>query len=477
MTVPLTLFRRRRPAISGAPVMTIAPATPDLDELARTVVGPVLRAGDPGLADEVAPFNVAHSPSPAVVVGATSAADVAAAVSWAVAAGRTVAVQATGHGLLGTLDDAVLVTTSRMSDVVIDPVARTARVGAGVRWRQVIDAAAPHGLAPLSGSSSDVGVVGYTLGGGLGVMARKHGFAADHVRRAELVTADGRIRTVDAESDPELFWALRGGKGNVGIVTELEFDLMPVAGLHGGCVFYPGAAARELLHAYREWTPGLPEETTTSIAILRMPPDPAVPGPLRGQTVVHLRFAHLGPAEKGEALIAPMRAVAPALMDTVADMPYTAVDSIHMDPTDPMPSFDRGMTLRELPAEAVDALLEVAGPDVEVPLVMVELRHLGGALSRPAAVPNAVAGRDAAYSAWVLGPMVPPLVDVVPAVTAGVIARLAPWAARGSLLNFLGAAGPQEVGTLWGDGDLERLRALRRRLDPAGVFAHGHVVA
>ncbi|MGY2130365.1 FAD-binding oxidoreductase [Blastococcus sp. SYSU DS0617] len=464
--------------------MTAAPdlspdrtAVPDVPALARAVAGPVLTAGDPGFAAEVAPFNVAHRPDPAVVVGATSAEDVSAAVRWAVDTGRAVAVQATGHGLLGHLRDAVLVTTSRLDRVEIDPEARTARVGAGVRWRQVIDAAAPHGLAPLSGSSSGVGVVGYTLGGGLGVLARRYGFAADHVRRARLVTADGAIRDADAVSDPELFWALRGGKGNFGIVTELEFDLFPVAGLHGGAVFFPGSAAHGLLHAYREWTPTLPEETTTSIAILRMPPDPAVPEPLRGQTVVHLRFAHLGPAAEGAALLAPMRAVAPALIDTVADMPYAAVDGIHMDPPDPMPSFDRGMTLRELPAEAVDALLEVAGPQVEVPLVLAELRHLGGALSRPAAVPNAVAGRDAAYSAWVLGPMVPPLVDVVPAVTAAVLDRLRPWAARGSLLNFLGAAGPQEVGTLWGGEDLARLRAVKRRLDPTGVFAHGHAIA
>ncbi|TKJ30287.1 FAD-linked oxidase [Blastococcus sp. CCUG 61487] len=458
---------------SAVPPHTVAPS---LDELAAAVAGPVLRAGDPGLADEVAPFNLAHLLRPAVVVGATSTADVATAVGWAARAGMSVAVQATGHGLMSALDDAVLVTTSRLDRLEIDPAARTAVVGAGVRWRRVIDAAAEHGLAPLSGSSSDVGVVGYTLGGGTGVMARKHGFAADHVRRATLVTADGTARTVDADSDAELFWALRGGKGNLGIVTELEFGLVPVTDLHGGGIFYPGTAARELLHAYREWAPGLPEETTTSIAILRMPPDPDVPEPLRGQTVVHLRFAHLGPAEEGAALLAPMRAVAPSIIDTVAQMPYTAVDAIHVDPTEPLPSHHDGMTLRALPAEAVDALLEVAGPDVEVPLIMVELRQLGGALSRPAAVPNAVAGRDAAYSAWVLGLMAPPLVDVVPAAAGAVIDRLAPWAARGSLLNFLGPAGPQEVGALWSDGDLARLKALKRRLDPDGVFRHGHVV-
>lgn len=452
-------------------------ATPDVDALVRAVSGPVLQPGDPAYAGEVAPFNLTHSPAPAVVVGATSAEDVAAAVRWAVSAGRTVAVQATGHGIVGDLRDAVLVTTRRMDDVAIDPAARTARVGAGARWRQVIDAAAAHGLAPLSGSSSGVGVVGYTLGGGIGVLARKYGFAADHVRRAWLVSADGTVREVDADSDPELFWALRGGKGNLGIVTELEFDLVPVAGLHGGAIFFPGSAAHDLLHAYRQWTPTLPEETTTSIAILRMPPDPAVPEPLRGQTVVHLRFAHLGPAGEGTALLSPMRAVAPPLIDLVADMPYAAADSIHMDPTEPMPTHHDGMTLRDLPPEAVDALLETAGPDVEVPLIMAELRHLGGALARPASVPNAVTGRDAAYGVWVLAPMAPPLVDVVPAVTAGVVDRLRPWAARGALLNFLGAAGAEEVGALWTAEDLARLQAVRRRLDPAGVFAHGHVIA
>ncbi|MGY1810729.1 FAD-binding oxidoreductase [Blastococcus sp. SYSU D00669] len=450
---------------------------PDTDDLARVVAGPVLRAGDPALADEVTPFVTTHTPLPAVVVGATSADDVAAAVGWARERGLGVAVQATGHGLVEDLAGAVLVTTKRMDDVVVDPAARTARVGAGARWRQVIDAAAPHGLAPLSGSSSGVGVVGYTTGGGLGVLARKYGFAADLVRRAEVVTADGAVRTVDADTDPELFWALRGGKGSFGIVTALEFDLVPVATLYGGCIFFPGAAAAAVLHAYREWVATVPEETTSSVAILRLPPDPSLPPPLQGQTVVHLRIAHLGSADEGAALLAPMRAAAPSIVDTVAEMPYAAVDSIHMDPTTPMPAFDRGLTLRELTAETVDALLAAAGPDVELPLAMAEIRHLGGALSRPAAVPNAVAGRDAAFSAWVLGPMFPPLVDVVPAIVESVVDRLRPWAARGALLNFLGAAGPQEVGTLWGDGDLERLIAVKRRVDPEDVFRFGHRVA
>ncbi|MGY1637489.1 FAD-binding oxidoreductase [Geodermatophilus sp. SYSU D00742] len=447
--------------------MTTAP-TPDPSALAARVSGPVLLPGDAGFAAEVAGFNLAHPPRPAVVVGATGPEDVAAAVRWAAGAGLAVTVQATGHGLVDDLAGTLLVTTARMTELTVDPAARTARAAAGVRWRQVIDAAAPHGLAPLSGSSSGVGVVGYTLGGGLGPLGRRYGFAADAVRRVQLVTADGAVTTVDAASDPDLFWAVRGGRSAFGVVTALEFDLVPVTGLHGGGLFYAGPAASDVLHAWREWTAALPEETSTSVAVLRLPPDPALPGPLRGQTVVHLRFAHLGPADEGKALLAPMRAVAPALLDTVTDLPFTAVDAVHMDPTEPMPTHDRGTLLRELPAEAVDALLAVAGPQVDVPLAMVELRQLGGALGRPAAVPNAVAGRDAAYSCWALGPMAGPAAAVVPAVAASVVERLAPWSTGRSLLNFRGTPGP---GGVWDDADLARLRAVRDRVDPAGLFA------
>jgi FAD/FMN-containing dehydrogenase len=456
--------------------MTTSSPSDVLDDLQLRVAGPVLTGDDPRVAAEVAGFNTTYTPRPVAVVGATCADDVAAAVRWAADRGHPVAVQCTGHGLVSDMAGSVLVTTRRLSAVAVDPVARTARVGAGVRWAQVIEAAAPHGLAPLNGSSSGVGVVGYTLGGGLGPMARRYGFAADHVRSVELVTADGAVRRVDAISDPELFWALRGGKGNFGIVTELEFDLVPVASLHGGGVFFPGEAAAALLHAYRTWVETLPEETTTSIALLRLPPLPALPEPLRGRFVVHLRFAHLGPADEGAALLAPMRAVAPAIMDLVGDMPYAAVDSIHMDPVDPMPTWERGATLRALPAEAVDALLAAAGPDVEVPLIMVELRHLGGAVARPAPTPNAVAGRGAAFALFALGPMVGPLVETVPALTQAVVDRMAPWAARGALLNFLGSAGPDRVRRLWDDADLERLLAVKRRVDPGGLFSTGHAL-
>ena len=190
--------------------------------------GPVYAAGDDGMAAEVATWNVAVQHTPAIAVGATCAADVAAAVSWAAARGLGVAVQATGHGPVRNAAGSVMITTRRMQGLSIDPERRVARVEAGVKWIRVLEAAAEFGLAGLCGSSSDVGVIGYTLGGGMGSLGRKHGFSADHVRTVEIVTADGRLHRVCAENEPELFWAVRGGKGNFGIVTALEIELVPV---------------------------------------------------------------------------------------------------------------------------------------------------------------------------------------------------------------------------------------------------------
>ena len=440
-------------------------ALPTLDTTALVVAGPVLVPGDPGFAEEVGGFNLAAVAAPALVVGATSADDVAAAVRWAAAHDRKVAVQATGHGLYGDLGDAVLISTRRMDAVHVDPGARTARVGAGIPWRAVIDAAAPHGLAPLSGSSSTVGVVGYTTGGGLGPLSRRFGFAADHVRRLRIVTADGQVREVNPEWNADLFWAVRGGKSNLGIVTEIEFDLLPVASFYGGGLFFPAAAARDVLHAWRTWAPTLPDDASTSVALLQLPPDPALPEPLRGRYVVHVRFVHLGPATDGEALLAPMRAVAAPLLDAVTEMPYAAIDAVHMDPPQPLPFADRGAALAELPAEAVDALLAAAGPDAGSPLTIVELRLLGGAIARAPEVPNAVTGRGTAFSLFAIGVAAGPQAGAVPGALDAVVAAVRPWTS-GALVNF-----PSGADDPWEGPDRDRLEAIVTRHDPDGVFA------
>ena len=459
---------------------TLAPGIPaaDVEDLRTRVQGPVLAAGDDGLADEVASWNLAVQHTPAVAVGATCAADVATAVSWAVAHGLRVAVQATGHGPVRNAAGSLMITTRRMQGVHIDPIRRTARVQAGVKWQRVIAAAAEYGLAGLCGSSSDVGVVGYTLGGGLGSLGRKHGFAADHVQAVEIVTADGALRRVSAESEPELFWAIRGGKGNFGVVTALEIGLVPVRSLYAGGIFFDGADAAAILHTFRSWAPALPEDVSTSIAILRTPDMETVPPPLRGRTVVHLRYAYSGDdAAEGERLLQPMTAAGTVLLGFVHPLLPTETDSIHMDPVDPVPAWEKGMLLAELTEETVEALLATAGPQVDVPLIMVEIRLLGGALARQPKVPNAVAGRDGAWAVLVLAPGIPELAQVVPVVGRGVLGGLGPWAAPGCLVNFLGdVTGPAEVAAAWSPEVADRLRQVKRAVDPNGVFTFGHAL-
>ncbi|WP_029430201.1 FAD-binding oxidoreductase [Blastococcus sp. URHD0036] len=458
----------------------LEPAVPpaDVDDLRTRVHGPVYAAGDDGLGAEVAAWNVAVRHTPAVAVGATCAADVVAAVQFAVAHGLPVAVQATGHGPVRNAAGTVLITTRRMQGVAVDPHRRTARVQAGAKWAAVLEAAAEHGLTGLCGSSSDVGVVGYTLGGGQGSLGRRFGFAADTVTAVEIVTADGSLRRVDATTDPELFWAVRGGKGSFGVVTALEIGLVPVASVLGGGVFFAAEDAAAVLHAYREWAPTLPEEASSSVAVLRLPPLPDLPPPLQGQTVVHLRYVYCGDDfAEGERLVAPMLDAGRIVLGAIVPLLPTEMDAVHMDPKDPMPGWEKGMLLAELTAETVDAFLAAAGPQAPVPLVMAEIRQLGGALGRQPAVPNAVAGRSGAWSVLVLGPMVPELADVLPAIGRGVLDALRPWAAPGCMVNFLGdVSGPEEVLAAYEPADAVRLRAVKRAVDPADVFSHGHAV-
>jgi FAD/FMN-containing dehydrogenase len=237
--------------------------------LAAMVAGSVLLPGDAGYDDERAVFNLNHELLPAVIVVPQSAADVQAAVVFAAGQHRPVLVKTTGHQIVGSARGAVVIATHRMNDITIDAVGRTARVGAGVLWSEVIAKAAKAGLAPLNGSNPTVGVSGYTLGGGLSpTLGRSHGYAADHVRSLDVVTADGELRHVDAESEPDLFWALRGGKGNFAVVTALEFDLFPVSRLYGGGIYFPGERTADVLRAWTAWHPRTPETMVTSLAVM-----------------------------------------------------------------------------------------------------------------------------------------------------------------------------------------------------------------
>jgi FAD/FMN-containing dehydrogenase len=437
--------------------------------------GPVFRQGEDGYDAERAGFNLAVDHHPELIVGATGPDDVVAAVNHASARGLAVAVLTTGHGPSVSADGQVLINTRRMNDVQVDPAARTARVGGGVRWEQVLPQTGPHGLAPLNGSSPNVGVVGYTLGGGIGPLGRQYGFAADRVRRVDIVTADGQLRQVTADSDPELFWALRGGKGNFGVVVGLEFELVPVSRLYGGGLFFPAEAAADAMHAYSRWSLTAPEEMSSSALMIQFPPIPEIPEVFRGKHITNLRLAFTGTAEEGERLVKPLRDVGPMIMDTLGELPYTEVGSIYNDPTEPIPAADSNSSLHTLDEDAVNAILSVAGPDTGSPLI-IEARQLGGAYARPPEIPSAVGNRDCAYTVFAAGVLHPGQQDAIQTAQEQLHDKLRPWATGRTTYNFSGIndADPERVKLAFSPDDYSRLAKAKAIYDPDNLFRINH---
>ncbi|MGW5441294.1 FAD-binding oxidoreductase [Nocardia asteroides] len=435
--------------------------------------GPVFTPDDAGYAAEIAGFQTAYTHRPALVVGAVHAEDVRAAVEYAARHGLPVAVQATGHGLSVAADRGVLITTRRMDAVTVDAEARTARVGAGVRAGALVEAAARHGLAPLTGSSPSVGVVGYVLGGGVGLLAREFGYAADHVRAIDLVTADGRMRTLTPADD--LFGAVLGSGGNFGVVTGLELDLMPLTEVYGGQLIFDTELVDAALEAWRAWTATLPDTLTSTVAVVTFPDIAPVPEPLRGRHVASIRVAYDGPAAEGERLVAPLRAIGDRLRDDLRTMPYTDSHTIHSDPDFPHAYAATNALLSELTPGTLAALRGQTAPGGPVDAV-VDIRHLGGALRRGTAA--AVDHRDAAYVVRVITDAGPG--DAAPAGLAAVRAALAPWTI-GHSLNFLYGAGAAadaaqtEAG--FAPATYARLTAAKAIYDPRNMFRFNRNIA
>ncbi|MBT2507485.1 FAD-binding oxidoreductase [Streptomyces sp. ISL-98] len=450
--------------------VSAADGTGAAGRLGEQIRGAVLVPGDPGFDAGCAGFQTGYRHRPSVLVRAAGAEDVAAAVAHAAAHGLPVAVQATGHGLSVPLDGGLLISTGRMTGVTVDAAARTARIAAGTRVAAVVDAAARYGLAPLNGSSPDVGAVGYLLGGGLGLLARQFGYAADHVRAVDIVTADGRPRHVTAEHDPDLFWALRGAGANFGAVTAVEIDLVPVSRIYGGELAFDTARVPDLLESYRQWTTTLPEELTSSVSTIHYPDVSAVPAPLRGRHVTHVRIAYTGDARTGEELVAPLRAAGPGLVDTLGEMPYTECAAIYHDPSYPHAYLGDNVLLREFDAEAAASLTETTGPGAPVRCVL-DIRHLGGALGRAPKVPNAVGHREARYLVRVLTPLDGTSTEEARAAHRKVLDALAP-ARLGRFHNLVygACAADEPPEDFWERADHRRLTVLKTQYDPANLF-------
>ncbi|MBY6675447.1 FAD-binding oxidoreductase [Rhodococcus sp. BP-332] len=451
-------------------------ASPDLlVSLAAALTGTLSRPGEPGYERSV-PWNVAVPVDPVAVVAAATADDVAATVRAAREAGLRVAVQATGHGAVRIGPDTILVLTGDLDELTIDPDTRVARLGAGVRWQQVLDAGAPSGSAPLCGSSPNTGVTGFLTGGGIGPVARTYGVSSSRVRAFDLVTGDGTLRRVTPDSDADLFRGLCGGKSTLGIVTAVETELLPIAEFYAGALYYDGRHAAAVLEAWRVWSATLTEEHNTSLAFLQLPPLPGVPEPLAGKFVVAVRFASV--AEPGIAadVLAPMRAAAPTVIDTVTTIPYAAVGSVHADPVDPMPTREATTMLRVFDEEAAATVLVMTGPASSSPQVIVELRLLGGALGRPGPHPDVYCHREAAYSLLCIGVLAPPVADAVIAHGEAVVEALAPWSTGGSLPNFAASDDPAHLARVYDEDTRAWLGALAEQHDPAGIFRVGQVV-
>ncbi|MBB5081984.1 FAD-binding oxidoreductase [Nonomuraea endophytica] len=474
----------RRTIIKGAGAAlaagsAVAPRDPG-DRLAArlgsAVKGTVLFPRDPGFAAEHAGYNPVVRHAPKAVVVPADAGDVRGAVRVAALLGLPVAVQATGHGISAAADGGILINTRLLSSVRIDPAKRIAKVSAGARMRTLVQAAAAHGLATINGSSLDVGAVGYTLGGGLGPLGRKYGYAADHVRAIDLITPDGRPLRLSPKRHADLFWAVRGGKSNFGVVTELEIDLVRLATVYGGALFFFGDAAQRVARAYPAWAARLPEEMTTTLAFMRLPKSPSVPPPLQERVAVRLTAAYLGRDHEARRLLAPMLAAGPEL-NTMGTLPYEKIGTISNDPpVAPLPVYERTGLLRTLDAAVVERLLALAGPSVKLPFGVIELRQLGGAFARPAAVPNAVGHRDAAGLLFIANPAPASAAASVRKLQQGLMDGLKPHLTGGMAANFMSSAdlGPEQVRAAYTPADYKRLTRLKRVHDPLNLFRVNH---
>jgi FAD/FMN-containing dehydrogenase len=455
-------------------MLSTRPLDSDVALLRAAVTGSVVLPDDETWDAARQAWNLAVDQRPALVAVPRSAADVQVLVDFARRHGLRVAMQATGHNAapLGPLDDTMLVKTHEMRAVEIDEAHCVARVEAGAQWIDVTGPASEAGLAALAGSAPDVGIVGYTLGGGLSWLGRRYGLACNRMLAAELVTAEGRLVRASRHENADLFWALRGGGGNYGAVVAIEFELIPLREVYAGMLLYPFERAHEVMHAWREFTTSVPDSVTTSFRFLQFPDMDELPPFLRGRSTVVIDGAIVEDEARAAELLAPLRALGPE-MDTFAMIPPVGLSHIHMDPPEPMPVLSDSAMLDRLDADAIDALLAVAGPGSGSPLGIFEIRHLGGALGRYAG--GALSRFEGEYLYFSGGLAADPgYVAAVEAQMALIGAAIAPYTSDTHYLNFAERA--VDPVSFYGEETYARLRAVKAEVDPLELFRGNHEI-
>ncbi len=446
------------------------------DSLRGLCGGAVHLPGDPGFDQARMPWNVAVDQRPAAVAYPENAVQTAELIRAAAAAGLRVAPQSTGHnaGPLGRLDDVVIVRTSAMSQVHIDPVRQVARVGGGAVWLPVVEAAAAQGFAVLHGSSPDVGVAGYSLGGGTGWYSRKLGLQTNNITGIEVVTADGEIRWADAGQNSELFWALRGGGGSFGIVTAIEFRMFPFQTAVGGMLVWDRTETERVLRRWVDWSSGAPDEVTTSFRVLNLPPLPDIPEAFRGRNLVVIDGAVLASDERSAEILAALRDLRPEV-DTFGRVPAASLVRLHMDPEGPTPSVSNTAMLDAMPDAAIDTFVAQSGPDSRSSLLMSEIRQLGGALGRPHSGAGAMPMLHGQYLSFAAAIAATPEMGAAGQADAdGFAAAMAPFGSGRQYLNFVEHTLDPSVGydpIAWG-----RLVTIKSAFDPDGLIVGNHLV-
>jgi FAD binding domain len=449
-------------------------ALADFREL--SIRGRVATAADEDWDEARQAWNLAADQHPDAVAFVESADDVAKVIGFAHDNGLKVAGQGTGHGAvpLGPLEGTILIRTVRMRHVQVTD--DSARVEAGVLAEELGLAAHEGGRSFLPGTSPNVGVIGYSLGGGLSWLGRKYGWACNRINSIELVAADGEPRAVDGATDPELFWALRGAGGGYAIVTALHVELVPVTEAYAGTLLFPAEVAADGLRRYRDWTAELPDEVASILRFMNLPPIPDIPEPIRGKKLLQIAACVIGSQEDGEKALAPLREIGEPVMDTFDKVPSTALSRIAMDPEPPVPALGHHMTLGELPDEAIDTYVEVAGPESDSPLLLAEVRHLGGALARPAENGGALDKLDAEYVALGIGMLMDPnMREPIDAQLDKMMDAMKPWSAEGGYYNY--AERPCDVDAILPEQTCRHLAQVKRSWDPDDLIRANHSVA
>ena len=444
--------------------------------LRDVVAGAVHLPGDPGYDAARLPWNVALDQRPAAVAVPRTVDEVQQVVRAAVAADLRIAPQSTGHNagplVAQGLDDVLVLRTSALTGVHIDPARRVARVQGGALWMHATEAAADHGLAALHGSSPDVGIAGYSLGGGIGWYARKLGLAANSLLAVELVTADGERVRAAADQNADLFWALRGGGGSFGVVTALEFRLYDIATAYAGMLVWDLSEAETVLRRWAEWSGTAPDEVTTSFRVLNLPPLPDIPAPLRGRSVVVVDGAVLGADREAQSVLAGLRALTPEI-DTFDRVPARSLVRLHMDPEGPTPTVSDSAMLGGLPDEGIDAFLSEVGPGSTSSLLLAELRQLGGALARDHEGGGALKRLDGSYAAFCAAIAATPEMAAQGEQDAHRLTKaLSPWSNGRSYLNFSENAVDPRTG--YDERTWLQLKGIRSAVDPHGTFVGNH---